>query len=198
MHTSTWAIDSISPEELTKSTNPFRPVLRAVVKDSSVASTHRVSTYQIASCSSLSSTFYCSRSWSIKLYRSLHSGTPNRPVECRRDALSIDPLFLLLPSPNSSVYITSSEIVKLPQALILSSMSSIVRNTFAHPIIHTVSVDRLIQSPAGEIDWGEWAGGVQSGVCCTGSPAVAVSGQRRLTGVRPRAVRRWGPRPAKK
>jgi hypothetical protein len=92
-HTSTWAIESISPEELTQSTNPFRPVLRAAVKDSSVASTHRVSTYQIASCSSLSSTFYCSQSRPIKLYRSLHSGTPNRPVERRRDALSVNPLF---------------------------------------------------------------------------------------------------------
>jgi len=79
--------------ELTQSTNPFCPVLRAAVKDSSVASTHRVSTYQIASCYSLSSTFYCSQSWPIKLYRSLHSGTPNRPVERRRDALSVNPLF---------------------------------------------------------------------------------------------------------
>jgi hypothetical protein len=31
-------------------------------------------------------------------------------------------------------------------------MLSVVRNTFAHPIICTVSMDRLIQSPAGEID----------------------------------------------
>jgi hypothetical protein len=34
---------------------------------------------------------------------------------------------------------------------------------------------------------GKWAGGIQSGVCHTGAPAVAVSGRRRLTGVQPRA-----------
>jgi hypothetical protein len=50
------------------------------------------------------------------------------------------------------MYITSGEPVKLPQASILSSMPLVVQNAFTHLIIRTVSMDRLIQSPVGEID----------------------------------------------
>jgi hypothetical protein len=49
-----------------------------------MASTPRVSTYQITSCSSLTLAFYCSWSRTIELCRSPHSGTPSRPVERRR------------------------------------------------------------------------------------------------------------------
>jgi hypothetical protein len=96
-HTSTWAIDSISPEELTQSTKPFRPVFRAAVKNSSVASTPRVSNSPIASCSSLFIASYCSRSRPIEVCQSPITGTLLCSVEHRCDTLSVDPLFYSCP-----------------------------------------------------------------------------------------------------
>jgi hypothetical protein len=84
---------SILSTTLSDHRSSLESISSAAVKNPSVASTPRVSTCQITSCSSLTLAFYCSRSRPIKLYRSPHSGTPNRPVERRRDTLSVDPLF---------------------------------------------------------------------------------------------------------
>jgi hypothetical protein len=94
--TNAWAIDSISPANLTPSTIPFCPVLRATVKNF-VASTSRVSNSPIASCSSLFIAFYCSRSRPIEICQSPITGTPICSVERRCDTLSVDPLFYSCP-----------------------------------------------------------------------------------------------------
>jgi hypothetical protein len=120
--------------ELTQSTNPLRPVLSTTVKDPSVASTPRVSTYQIDSCSSLSLAFYCSRSRPIELYQSPPSGTPSRPIERRRRHPLCRPALLFLLSLNSSVCITSGEPVKLPRASILACMQLVVRNAITRVV----------------------------------------------------------------
>jgi hypothetical protein len=50
------------------------------------------------------------------------------------------------------VCVTSGKPVKLPQASIRSSTSSVGRNVFTPPIIRPVIVDWLIRGPDDEID----------------------------------------------
>jgi hypothetical protein len=66
---------------------------------------------------------------------------------------------------------------------------------FGHPCCRLIGTHLSIRSsalspwtgwfkaPLVKLSEGKWEGGVQSGVCHTGDPAVAVSGRRRLAGV---------------
>jgi hypothetical protein len=86
------------PPILCDQRNPPKLVSSAAVKNSSVASTPRVSAYPIDSSSCLFLAPCCSRSRPIGVYQSLITGTPLCSIEYRHDALSVDPLFHSCPA----------------------------------------------------------------------------------------------------
>jgi hypothetical protein len=78
--------------------NSPKLVSSAAVKNSSMASTPRVSAYPIDSSSCLFLALCCSRSRPIGVYLSLITRTPLCSVERCRDTLSVDPLFYSCPA----------------------------------------------------------------------------------------------------
>jgi hypothetical protein len=117
--------------ELTQSTNPFRLVPSAAVKDLSMASPLRVSTRSIASCSSMSLASCCSRRQSIKVYQSPTTRTLRCSEECRRmhplcRSASLSPFGLI-----SIMYLVPGEPVKPSQPSILALIPLIIWNAIS-------------------------------------------------------------------
>jgi hypothetical protein len=120
-----------------------------------VASTPRVSIYQISSCSSWSLISYCSRKRPIEGRPKPFTGTRACSEERRRDPPHRRPALRFLFCPNQSVYIDTGDPMKLSPASIWSSSPSFGRNVFVPITIRPVAMDRLIRSPNDEIDLGE-------------------------------------------